>query len=61
LLSLKNFSRPVVFGYCRFSDDPKLPFSAIIISLGIFVIVLLVVNILFVAINRIKKVEEDCR
>ena len=61
MLSLNIFSRPVIFGYCRFSDDPKLPFSAIRISLGIFVIVLLVGNILFVAINRIKKVEENCR
>lgn len=47
--------------HCGFSDDPKLPFSAIRTSLGIFVIILLVGHILFAAINRIKKVEEDCR
>jgi histidine kinase 2/3/4 (cytokinin receptor) len=60
-LDLKVFSRPVICGFCSFSDDPKLPFSAIRTSLGIFVIILLVGHILFAAINRIKKVEEDCR
>ena len=61
LLSLKIFSRPIIFCYCRFSDDPKLPFLVIRTSLDIFVIVLIVGNILFVAINHIKKVEENCR
>eukprot|EP01018_Ginkgo_biloba_P031595 Gb_05953 [translate_table: standard] len=46
---------------CRFADDPKLPFSAIRTFLGMLVIVLLVGHILFAAINRIKKVEEDFR
>ena len=61
LLSLKIFSRPIICGYYRFSDNPKLPFSAIGTSLSIFVIVLLVGHILFAAVNHIKKAEEDCR
>lgn len=47
--------------HCGFSDDPKLPYTAIRTSGGIFVIIILVGHILFAAISRIKKVEEDCR
>ncbi|KAH9303214.1 hypothetical protein KI387_014797, partial [Taxus chinensis] len=47
--------------HCSFSDGPQIPYSAIRTSLGILVIVFLVGHILFAAINRIKRVEEDFR
>ncbi|KAJ7296812.1 hypothetical protein O6H91_Y097300 [Diphasiastrum complanatum] len=46
---------------CRFYDPPSIPWSAITTSSGILVIVLLVAHILYAAVNRIEKVEEDYR
>ncbi|KAJ7539130.1 hypothetical protein O6H91_11G077600 [Diphasiastrum complanatum] len=46
---------------CRFYKQPPIPWSAITTSIGILVIVLLIGHILYAAVNRIEKVEEDYR
>ncbi|KAJ7294616.1 hypothetical protein O6H91_Y244600 [Diphasiastrum complanatum] len=46
---------------CRFYKQPPVPWSAITTSTGILVIVLLIGHILYAAVNRIEKVEEDYR
>ncbi|KAF3792139.1 Histidine kinase 2 [Nymphaea thermarum] len=45
--------------HCRFKQKPPLPWSAIMMSSGVLVIVLLVGHILHAALNRIAKVEDD--
>nr|XP_027187942.1 histidine kinase 2 isoform X3 [Cicer arietinum] len=47
--------------HCRFKHKPRLPWTAINASGGVFVITLLLGHIFYAAINRIAKVEEDCR
>lgn len=47
--------------HCRFKHKPRLPWTAINASVGVFVITLLLGHIFYAAINRIAKVEEDCR
>lgn len=47
--------------HCRFNEKPAIPWSAITTSLGIFVIAVLVGHIIYAAVNRIAKVEEDFR
>uniref|UniRef100_A0A7N0TE46 histidine kinase n=1 Tax=Kalanchoe fedtschenkoi TaxID=63787 RepID=A0A7N0TE46_KALFE len=46
--------------HCRFKQKTPLPWTAIIASVGTFVITLLVGHIFYAAINRIAKVEYDC-
>lgn len=53
------FRRHVV--HCRFYENPAIPWSAITTSLGILVIAVLVGHIIYAAVNRIAKVEEDFR
>ncbi|XP_015972862.1 histidine kinase 2 [Arachis duranensis] len=45
--------------HCRFKQRPPLPWKAINYSVGIFLIVLLIGYIYYVAIKRIEKVEDD--
>ncbi|XP_047306810.1 histidine kinase 2 [Impatiens glandulifera] len=45
---------------CRFKHNAPPPWTAIMASMGVFVIVLLIGHILHAAINRIAQVEEDC-
>ncbi|CAN6479024.1 unnamed protein product [Victoria cruziana] len=45
--------------HCRFKQKPPLPWSAIMMSSGVLVIVFLVGHILHAALNRIAKVEDD--
>ncbi|KAG6493655.1 hypothetical protein ZIOFF_048648 [Zingiber officinale] len=47
--------------HCRFKHKPQLPWSAITMSVGVAVIVLLVGHIFHAALNRIEEVEDDYR
>ncbi|XP_074582207.1 putative histidine kinase 5 [Curcuma longa] len=47
--------------HCRFKHKPQLPWSAIAMSVGVAVIVLLVGHIFHAALNRIEEVENDYR
>lgn len=49
------------FSHCRFKHKPQLPWSAIAMSVGVAVIVLLVGHIFHAALNRIEEVEDDYR
>lgn len=46
---------------CRFKEDALPPWTAISTSIGIFVIAFLVGHMLHASMNRIDKVEENCR
>ena len=46
---------------CRFKEDPLPPWTALTTSIGIFVIAFLVGHMLHASMNRIDKVEENCR
>ncbi|XP_012571824.1 histidine kinase 3 [Cicer arietinum] len=47
--------------HCRFKQKPPWPWLAITTSIGILIIALLVGHIFHATVNRIAKVEEDCR
>ncbi|KAE9601131.1 putative histidine kinase response regulator and transcription factor RR-A-type family [Lupinus albus] len=47
--------------YCRFKQKPPWPWLSITTSIGILVIALLVGHIFYATVNRIAKVEDDCR
>ncbi|KAK7247009.1 hypothetical protein RIF29_41885 [Crotalaria pallida] len=47
--------------YCRFKQNPPWPWLAITTSIGILVIALLIGHISNATLNRIAKVEDDCR
>ncbi|CAL9088620.1 unnamed protein product [Musa acuminata var. zebrina] len=47
--------------HCRFKHKPPLPWSAITMSIGVAVIVLLIGHIFHAALNRIEEVEDDYR
>ncbi|XP_027340143.1 histidine kinase 3 isoform X2 [Abrus precatorius] len=47
--------------HCRFKQKPPWPWLAITTSIGILVIALLVGHIFHATVNRIAKVEDDCR
>lgn len=47
--------------YFRFKHEPPLPWSAIIISTAVAVIVLLVGHIICETLNSLEKAEHDCR
>ncbi|CAL4933024.1 unnamed protein product [Urochloa decumbens] len=46
---------------CRFKHEPPLPWSAIIISTAVAIIVLLVGHIIYATLNSLEKAEHDCR
>jgi hypothetical protein len=54
VLSLSNFS-------FRFKHEPSLPWSAIIISTAVAIIVLLVGHIIYATLNSLEKAEHDYR
>lgn len=58
-LSLVCNCRLVTILLNRFKQKPPLPWSAIMMSSGVLVIVFLVGHILHAALNRIAKVEDD--
>ncbi|CAN6288378.1 unnamed protein product [Urochloa humidicola] len=47
--------------HCRFKHEPPLPWSAIIISTAVAIIVLLVGHIIYATLNSLEKAEHDCR